>query len=425
MFAFHETTRKQLCRTAFLVLCVAPCAATALWIASHYLPGRNSRAARELGAVLDMHVKLADWRDPRPDMNRASRVALSDPQSGSPLAELADLAWRRGTGVRSCVIDRLSMEAAQCDELVAKLPRLLAKLPPERHDLRIATLTITPPHDAAATPHTAGKPWVFRDVRVQVDSDAAGRQRLQLLAPSPGSAAAAGRAVRITMIPAQDATSAAPVVTMETGPSPLPASLLAPFVPGWGRLGAEARFTGNVRWTLDAQSPQGATQGRLEGVDLAAIQPSGSPHQLQGAATIDLTELTWRAGRLQRLAGALRATDAQVSQSLVAALTRTFHCTLAEGATADPSTLVPLDSLAVQFELDGRGLTFWGDCPSEADGPPSCMATSAGRPLLFGPRYRDWPLGTLVQAFVAPSNVWVPATREAVDLAERLPLPLR
>ena len=40
------------------------------------------------------------------------------------------------------------------------------------------------------------------------------------------------------------------------------------------------------------------------------------------------------------------------------------------------------------------------------------------------PPYRDWPLGYLVQTLSGCRAAWLPATREAVELARRLPLPL-
>jgi hypothetical protein len=85
--------------------------------------------------------------------------------------------------------------------------------------------------------------------------------------------------------------------------------------------------------------------------------------------------------------------------------------------------LVALDALACRFNLDHRGLTLTSDLPVQQSLPEGCLATSGGRPLLMQSPYL-LPAGAWVQ-FVAghPASPWAPATLEAAEILEHLPLP--
>jgi hypothetical protein len=171
-------------------------------------------------------------------------------------------------------------------------------------------------------------------------------------------------------------------------------------------------------------------QGRVHSADLAALLPIGSPHTLRGVATVELTEFIWEGEQVERLAGTLTAQQAAMSRSLLDEMASKtgFQCPQAsDGVPVDgDSSLVALDAMAVRFQLSSEGLTFWGQCPAEEAGmPENCMATSGRQPLLIAPPFYNWHLGVLVQTLAGPGAAWLPATREAVDMAGRLPLPVK
>jgi hypothetical protein len=85
--------------------------------------------------------------------------------------------------------------------------------------------------------------------------------------------------------------------------------------------------------------------------------------------------------------------------------------------------MIDLDLLAIRVQLDERGLTLWGACPAESGMPTGCMAVSGGQPLLVHPPYGNFDLGRMVSTLSTPTKSWLPATREAVGMADRLPLP--
>ena len=73
--------------------------------------------------------------------------------------------------------------------------------------------------------------------------------------------------------------------------------------------------------------------------------------------------------------------------------------------------------------MTSAGLTLTGRCRSIRDGAPGCLLASKGEPLLLEPRYANLPVAQLVQVLSQPAASWLPASREAHEMAGRLPLP--
>ncbi|HEX6963045.1 MAG TPA: hypothetical protein VF175_14345 [Lacipirellula sp.] len=431
MFAFHETTRKYVSRIAFVALCVAPTLFTAWWIAGHHWPGRKGRLARELSESLNVHVKLANWREPRPRVVRVQHLTISDPSSAQLLTELNLLEVHRGA-VRAYTLDEVTIEAAQLDRVAAKVLGWTEKLPPEVHEIRCRRLNLRftdgrPAQSQATSPRV----FTLHHIRGRINRDAAGRRTIQLMGYETENPTEDSPKVTLTLAPSSDAASAAPALTLESIGVAIPGQVLSSAALGFGSLGVDATFRGIVRWTLAQPETTAIAQGRLDGVDLAKLLPADSPHTLQGQATVELSELSWRGARIERLAGAVHAEHVQMSRSLIdaAAFTHGFQCRQDGSGTpvAGEPSLVSVDVLAVQFQLDAEGLVFSGNCPPDVTAQPGCIAVSGVQPLVIEPPYpgHKWPLGVLFQTLSARPTAWLPATRDAVDMASRLPLPLR
>ncbi len=110
MFALHETTRRRVCRIAFVVLCVAPTLAVAAWIVRWYLPGRVEAEQARLSGQLFVDVRLADWREPRPDTIRTTSLTLANATGSTQLLQVGRLERRRKGDVQW-----LSLEQAKVD----------------------------------------------------------------------------------------------------------------------------------------------------------------------------------------------------------------------------------------------------------------------------------------------------------------------
>jgi hypothetical protein len=385
----------------------------AAWIAERHWPGRKGRIAQELGQRAGVHLKLADWRSPRPGLVRSSGIVVSDPRTALGLIEVEGLEVRTRGGRRQFVVAKTTLECEQLACVAARVNAWLTNLAVEEQEIRVGELTLK----------SGGSPLVLSNVQGRVQRDASGRLEARFAGFTAGSKPTDQPAVRLTLAPSSDKTNASPVLIFETS-APISARVLAAVAPGFGGFGKAATFVGTVRWTLDQTAAHGSLSGRVEKVDLSALWPGGSPHELRGLATIELDEMRWTGERLERLAGFIRSDRAQVSQSLVESLGKYLRCprpTLGRPSAIEPAIL-ELDAIAMRFQLDERGLTLSGDCPV-AHGAAGCLAVSGGQPLVMQPPFPSIPVGVLVQILSAPPPAWVPATREAVEMAERLPLP--
>jgi hypothetical protein len=245
------------------------------------------------------------------------------------------------------------------------------------------------------------------------------------------SSSAGNASIQLTLTPASSLAtdSKSLTLTLETAGGWIPAEALTSAAPSLAGYGKESCFSGAIQWGWKNSHVHAVARGRLEGVDLATALPGSSPHVLKGKAKIELMELSWDDQRIAKAVGALTAEHAQMSRSLVNALIRDdgFNCGQASDGVplADDPAMIALDLLALRFQLGAEGLTFWGNCPAESGMQEECMAISGMQPLLMAPRVFNWPHGVLVQTVLRPPTSWVPATREAVDMAGRLPLPLK
>ncbi len=353
-------------------------------------------------------------------------MTLSDGRSGQSLVDLRGLEFQQSRGSRIYRLDEATIDASQLAEVADTIDGWFAFVSPEVHEVQCRRLAIRLPAVVAdGSKASSPEQFVLHHVEARIDRDAAGRVRAQAVGFTRDAQDPA-HAVRLTLAPSTG-SSVAKALTLETETTGIVASALAALVPGFGRYGDEAVFAGKAQWLIEIHECQGVVQGRVEQTELAGVLPASSPHRLRGRAAIDITEFRWNGARLERLAGAVISERAEMSRSLVDAAVTNFRCGRGGDGqpVADDPSLVAVDLLAVRFELNDEGLTFWGHCPPEAAMEEGCMAVSGRQPLLIAPRLENWHVGWLVQTLLAPPSGWLPATREAVELGERLPLPLK
>jgi hypothetical protein len=412
MFAFHETTRKRICRTAFVLVCLVPTVATAAWIVDRRLPSHAAKQAARLGAFLQVRAELRGYGEPRPKSVRCDAVTLTDGAAGEELVRLRGVRLHHSKGVYLITADGAAIDSQQVGALARKIASWLASPEAPAADVQIGRVTID----------VLGREVVLGSAKARVDRDSAGAARLRVVIRALNSSPDAKPGVQFVV--ERPATPDATTVAVLEAATPLPASALA-WAPGFDALGAEANFTGVVRWTVNADGVAGAAEGRLDGVELGSVLPAGSPHVAIGRGAVALTEFSWRERRLERLVGALTVEKAEVSTSLLEAAVKHLYCVQASDGvnTTGSKSLIEVDRLALRFVLDRKGLTVTGDMPASAQAPAGCLATSGGVSLLMQPQYVDVPAGAWVQFVAGPATSWVPASAGAVKVAERLPLP--
>ena len=205
---------------------------------------------------------------------------------------------------------------------------------------------------------------------------------------------------------------------LDTGGNPLPCSLLGIVLDEVRPLGPRSSFCGHV-WAN--QTPGGwaaQIEGRLQGLDLAALLSPRLPHTLTGPAELSIESARLWQGRVVRAAGTLRAGPGVVGSALVRGAVRQLHLvSLAEPAVSGD---LGYEQLALDFQVDAGGVRLQGCCRGVEAG--TVLTTRSG-PLLAEPIAERQPVAALIQALVPAAEVQVPATPEAEWLARWLPLP--
>ncbi|MBX3426053.1 MAG: hypothetical protein KF688_10270 [Pirellulales bacterium] len=449
MFSLHETDRKRICRGAFFALCVAPTCVVAAWIGAKLRPGGDGRTAAMVEARLLTPTVVDAADEPRPGVTRCGSLALSDGTTGATLASLERLLTQRLAGRQSLHVARLELPVPGLAALATAAERWLAD-ETLVGDAAIDELTIVGGGEPVANPDSIRRPstsaerpseraashalaWSLQDVRVRLDcseSDGAPQRRLTILGrvADDGRVAADAAIVKLTVVRRIDvAGQAAIVLALDAPAGELPGWVVADVrwpLASW----PAARLSGVWNWNVvDGRLQSGTFAGSAGPLDVRRIVPATSVHRCSGTVRLSDATLRWSAAGVESLAGAVESDDLAASVSILRAALQSLSCTLAAGATIgdagdDDGALIEFDRFECIFQFDETGLTAWGGRSPDAT-RSRALATRDGRPWLMEPMYEQVFAGSWVQFLLPPGGSWLPATREAIDAAARLPLP--
>ncbi len=423
MPSLHETTRRTLCRVAFLALCVAPTIAVLAWAASANSSHRESEAENELAAALELAVSIDDVAYPRPGVAIYSGVVLSDGETRRVVAEVERLECVRTDEGTSLIAAHVEADAAQLDRLWNVVDRLLrvrraTRQPPLRFSVERLTLHGADAGDSVTLSRVGGQ---------LACGDEASRAGLRFSLPeSPSS-----EPVQLVVQRSHGADPLTTRLELRTGGAPLPLAAVRGVFPALRHLGERADFTGQL-WASNSGGDRwsGELIGRLRRVDLDALVARQFPHKLSGEAEITLQKLAFADGRATRLVGRFEAGPGVVGRSLIDSAVDSLGMRAANpdvGRENDAGNdLIAYERLAIGFDVDGQQATIEGTCPSSADASDAatlCAMRDAFGPLLYeAERPQTSTLG-LIRLLVSPGDLEVPATRETDWLLRRLPIP--
>ncbi|MEX2185335.1 MAG: hypothetical protein WD875_01015 [Pirellulales bacterium] len=422
----HETTRRMICRIAFLALCVAPTVAVLAWAASANSSNRATEAEAELAAVLELAVSVDDVAYPRPGVAVYTGVVLSDGETRRVVAEIERLERMQTSEGTTLVVPHAEVDAAQLDRLWNVVDRLLrVGRATQRAPLRLSIERLTLHGDDAGDSIT-----LSRVGGQLVCDDEASRAGLRFSLPENQSS----EPVQLVVRRSRDVDPLATRLELRTGGAPLPLAAARGVFPALKHLGDRAEFTGQL-WASHSggESWSGELAGRLRRVDMDALVARQFPHKLSGEAEITLQRLAFADGRLSRLVGRFEAGPGVVGRTLIDAAVDALGMRAANG-TKNTSTdgggdFLKYERLAMTFDVDGEHAAIAGACPSTAaeanasDTGALCVIRDAFGPLLFGAERQPQPALGLVRLLVPPSDLHVPATRETDWLLQRMPMP--
>ncbi len=408
-----DTTRRWLCRSAFLLLCVVPTCLMSGWAAwAHH--ARAAAAARQhwettLLSELGLLARIEHVAQDSPTEVILDGVEFTDPETGRIVAQVRRI-HAASAGDRGWLL-----EIAYPQITAGSLPRLWAPIYDRLRHTRGAVdwSALVVAHHATLQSPTGDQ--TLSQVECQFGGSGSGATA-QLGFWVDGLK----MSERARLLISRDRKSQNPetVVSLDTGSTPLPCSLLAHLVPACAQLGPEATLSGRLQLRQTESGWQGDQMAvLLNHVDFHRLVTDSFPHHLlSGIGSITVERADFAGGRLAAAAGSLQIPTGLMSRSLLSAAENWLQWQVAH-RRGDESGRVPFHKLALQFHVDAAGLSI------RANGEePHVLAYGEQGPLAAD---HDQPVPTtnLLRLLVPDSKHQVPATRQTAWLTAVLPVP--
>lgn len=449
----HETTRKRICRTTFLVGCVMPTLGILLAIGYYYRPWYKAAEQQVLSGKLHAAVSFDSRCIPLPGVTEYRLLLLRDLLTGVPVLSIDRIRVAQHGNKLVLSADQIEIPASDLSPLVRLAKTHMGGSVPVPVDLSARQVVLHPQasgeHKPSIEPlillklHLDGPRKTLAARMGQTDRPAeksgpklersdppdlekrigrSGQSSDWLGYRIAANISTDGKSPSCRLLVERAIEAGQPIIraTLDTQSTSLPGWILQQAIPG-DRIFREGRFAGNMRVESDMVLAGGSLRGRLSQLDLHTILPEGSPHKLAGQATIDLDYLKWQDGRVEGAQGSMQASEGTVSGSLLTGACQLLHCQ-PWGEELEKET-VPFGRFACRFQLQMAGLTVWGTCPAEKNVPVGCLITHQDKGLLLQPKYIELPMAQYVHWIAGSANAWLPATRVAERIARTLPLP--
>ena len=412
----HESTQRRVCRVAFVIFCLVPTVLSVTWIAWFRRPWRENDWQRAISQQLHVRAKIEDILNPRPGVTRLLGVQLADLRNKNSLASLDSALLERRQGKLTLSAQLTEVRAKQLPLLTQSISTWLSSGNSSLVELCIDRLHIV---------GEQGNLWELRNVLISNSPSAAQPRMLRLFADTT-SFDTETASLQLLLADSNTEKGSRIHATLDATRARIPAWVLGDLIPGVSSC-PMASFTGLVRIQSDFSKLTGTLRGQLSEVDLQAWAESATPHRLEGTAHLELDNFSWQDGRVEVAQGNLRVRRGKVSHSLLTELAKRLFCVPGTGMRSanlsNEDQLQTFDELACGYSINNLGISLRGQCSSVAWKPTGCLLAFNGDELLSEPGYSNIPLAQLVQVFSMPSKSWLPATREAAELADSLPLP--
>lgn len=418
----HDRTRRQICRLAFLALCIVPTSGILAWTGWRGSRSHQRACAVELSHAIGLDVSCAEVTNPRPGVTLYRDLELADPETAEPLARMRYLETA-STGATTSWI------ASQTELLDSGQLRTLWHLVDRRLRETSAAECTTQLSAGEATLHWSGGSSTLTDVqaRISLPSAAGGQRTAELSFRIAGLDMDEPVVVRVTrQRESAEAARANPAnsrlkttIELDTSRGAIPCEMLAVPLGITNHLGTRATFRGSL-WAIEsADGWDGELVGEFANVDLQSLVSEQFPHRLSGTANITVRKARFRGGRLEEIEGSFAAGPGSVSQSLINAAVDNLHLATRPEDHHDADMLRPYKQISLGFLANAAGLTLQGQC----SGSPGNIVRFDDETVLGDAGGKSGPMVALVRMLVPRSEVQVPATRESNWLIDCMPVP--
>jgi hypothetical protein len=415
----HESTRRLICRSVFLLLCLLPTIAVSLWIgvirSSTYQAMQRASWQRELSRQWGLTVTLQAVSQPRRGVTLLDGIRVCDPETEALIAEIRQVEVGAHGGSRVVIAAQPEVQGDQLARLwTAFHERFLRSDPGSVPPAQIHAGELTIHREDRARSST------LTDVRCSIHVAVEGPQArfefrdvaLQMAEPA-----------RVRVTRNRQLSPPATRWELDTRGTPLPCSLLADHLPALRWLGAESTFQGSVDLTQMPGGWHGELAGRFRSVDLDQLVSERYDHRLTGIAEVLLRRARFQHGKLSDAAGDLSCQGGIVSRSLLAQADKALGVVADTRVRAlEADMLWRYRELKFGFEINPEGLQIIGHCEHPSQG---VVMTDQYGPLLTDQPREIAQVVALVQTLASPNGQQVPATAEAYQLLHVLPIPSR
>lgn len=396
----HESTRRLLCRIAFLLGCVVPTLCTLSWIMYRQSAWSIAAVEDHLSDTIGLKCQIARYYNPKPTkwvfedvhLQRAGEDAVFVPVLKAELvddtwqlsADSAQVAWASRHRLWEAVQEGMLLKRSgkQALELsVTEVQFQEIDLPP----LRSVNVKYNP---SAQTTITS-----LAKLGIQANSP-----MLQLAIDTP---------------------EASPwKLTLET--DRMPTDLLARALPPLSGLGIDAYYQGRISCDLMGETPLVELLGNVRQIDLETAL--ASKFHLHGAGNADLylrpVVIRTDIDNIVRADGAIVSHNSHVSRRLLNQAAQ--HLGVSPLPHSSIEDMFAYHQAAIGFHHDQGGLVLTGLCENM---PVGTMFASRERPLVFDNGQRLLASTSLTNAFFDSASPSVPSSQGAVDMARWLAVP--
>jgi hypothetical protein len=402
MFSLHERTQRRACRNVFVLACAVPTLLTLGWMLYFHRPWQERDWQRSIEHALHVRANVNQVAASRPLQRELHGLQLADLQAVDPFVDFdvlhirSDQTFESGKGIVATT---------------------------ELHELaQMVRVWLSGEHFQAAMLHvdelmlvaTKERHFALNQVRIESKLTSSGERQIVLQAEM-------GPDNNIQLVISRS-ISGLIQSTLVTGRVGLPAWLFSDVVPGASRWGS-ASIHGTLKLEQSLFTTTGNFRGNVTAIDTGDWIGNDS---LVTQADLQLEEFRWRMNRIQTLQGLLKTSSGTISAAFLNSIKDSLFCVPGEdfAATVNQKDPITFDKLACRFQLDSTGFVLRGACVAPLIDAPGCMILASGKPLLMQPNYATLPAACFIHVFCPrEEHYWIPATREANDMADKLPLP--
>lgn len=406
----HPTTRRWICRSAFVVFCLLPTSLVLARIVARKLPSYTRRMEVLLSNELDMGVAVDNLWHPRPGVSVAEGVVITDPESGTVFARIGQIRMTYLAGKCQLLLDETELNGERLTQIYHRMHRRLQRRP----DLEQISVKL---NGSRIKLQTDQEEYHLTNLDLQYEP---GQKETTVLLDFRVADFKMAEETRIRWERKHDAKPPFTRVQCYTQGSALPCRLLTGFLPEVRRLGEDCTINGFV--SADFHQEEGwKAEGEfvLDQVDMDQLVTDLFAQQLSGKASIGVHRLVVCDDRLLVCSGEFHMQEGTVSRSLLENAVQHISIQPRQTLKFLEGESVPFESLDFGFRVDGNGFQLSGRSAEPAVG--AILFIRPGVVFYEPVGNQPVPLVNLIRMLVPYQEYWVPATRETELLWLRLP----